>query len=102
VGGLLLQQFIHTRLLQEEVDPLRIEYFIRRGTIEIQQHALTRLNRVTLTDQTKVISAIVDLDPQAAFDVAQVVIELPTEVGQPFVVDRFKVQIQGVGMFSQW
>ena len=47
------------------------------------------------------ISAVVDLDPEPALNLPQMVVELPAEIGQPAVVGGFEDQIFGFGCNAQ-
>src|SRR5574340_1648986 len=63
--------------------------------IQLLENFDCSLGWLHITDDAKLIAAGVDLDAQALFQLAQVLVELAAQVGQPRVVSRFEFQIQG-------
>ena len=83
------------------MDPLGIDHLTFGSAVEILQHLLPCLYRMSLADQPKLVGAVIDLDTQTSFDMTQVFIQLPADVGQLFVVQGFQEQVEGFGVFSQ-
>ena len=53
------------------------------------------------SDQAEAVAPIVDLDTQTALDVTKILVQLAADIGQLFVVFRFKRQIEGFGVLGQ-
>lgn len=66
----------------------------RVGQLEqLAQHAFARLRGARRTDDSKVITAISDLDIEPSLDMTQMLIELTAEIGEPGVIFRLQNQI---------
>ena len=51
--------------------------------------------------QVELIAAIRDTDMQSFFDPPQVLVELPAQIGQTFVIQRLKSQVHCRSLFFQ-
>ncbi len=87
------QQFLNTRLLQIEMYQFRGKHLMFRIGIQPFQHFRAGTSCLRLSYKMKVIAAVIDLQTQASLDLAQILIQLATEIGQPVIVFRGEYQV---------
>ena len=56
------------------------------------QHVTSFAGRLGIARDTKMITPIVNLDIESTFYLAQVLIELAAQVGQPLVIGGFQIE----------
>ena len=54
-----------------------------------------------IADDTEAVAAVVDLHSQPDFDLAQIFVEGPAQIGQSLVVGGFEDEIAGIGLIVQ-
>jgi hypothetical protein len=72
------------------MDLLWIQTFVASPLIQLLEHANTLLHGLFRTSHLKVIAAITDMHTKSLFNLAQVLIELPTQIRQHLIVQRFE------------
>lgn len=55
-------------------------------SIKLLQYFSDGLRRFCIADDAETVATIIDLHPQTLLDLSQMLIELTTEIGQPFVI----------------
>lgn len=83
-------QLLDARLLQEQVHHIRRQLCAVSFAIETAQQIFSRLGLLRLAKQFELIAAIADFDTQTRFDQAQVLVELPAEIGEALGFERFE------------
>ena len=78
---------------QTQVDLRAAERFVFGRVVEIAQHALAELDRIGMTADAEHVAAIGDLDAEAQFDLAQVFVERPREVGEARAVGGIEGEV---------
>ncbi|MNZ96861.1 hypothetical protein D3C78_1160750 [compost metagenome] len=77
--------------LQEQVDDLRGQLGAAVGfAVQAAQQALGGLGALDIADQFELVAAVADLDGQALFDQAQMLVELSAEVGEAACFEGFQ------------
>ena len=56
---------------------------------------------VALLGQVELVAAIVDLDAETPFEMAQMFVQLSAEIGQLLIVDGLEQEIEGFRVFCQ-
>jgi hypothetical protein len=69
--------------------------------IEILEQLLAEAYALRIADQTEVDAAIADLDAKSTLQLAQMLIELAAEIGEPHVVGGLELQIQCLRLGGQ-
>lgn len=64
--------------------------------VEAAQQLLGSGSGVGFADQLELIAAVADLDSQALFDQAQVLVELAAQVGETVGLERFEDEAMGL------
>lgn len=67
---------------------LRCHRLIFGCIVEPPDNLLAGTDSRTVSDQVKVIAAVIDLDTQPAFNLAQMRVQLTTQIGQAGVIFR--------------
>ncbi len=75
-------EFFDSRLLQEQVDRIRRQLAPLGFPVETAQQVFRGGGVLGFADQFELVSAVADLDGQALFDQAQVLVELPAQIGE--------------------
>ena len=78
--------FIHYGLLQMHVHTFRVKMLTVRQPEQRLQHVATDLCRAGLSRYAKAVAAADDIHIEAAFDLPQVFVELPAQVGQALII----------------
>ncbi|MOA02211.1 hypothetical protein D3C78_1216540 [compost metagenome] len=97
-------QLFQAGFLKEQVDHVRGQLGTGlRLAVEALQQVLGSLGADRVANQLELVAAIADLDVQAFFDLVQVLVELPAEVGEAAGVEgiqgeavKFQGGVQGV------
>jgi hypothetical protein len=90
VSGSSLDQGIGAGFLQGEVNLRRSQRFVAGGPVQCFQYRDRDRDRRRFADHPELMAAIVDFHAQPAFDLAQVFVQMPTQIGQPRVVGGFQ------------
>ena len=75
------------------MDFLRRQGAARRCPVQALQHLARLLHAAGLADYAELVAAAVDLHTEALLQLPQVIIELPAQLGQAFVVRGFQRDI---------
>jgi len=81
-GHRVVGQVFHGGLLQVQVHRFRRQLATLGFTVETAQQVFCRRGVLGFTNELELIAAIADLDAQALFDQAQVLVELSAQVGE--------------------
>ncbi|MND75793.1 hypothetical protein D3C80_674240 [compost metagenome] len=96
--GLGAGRFFHAGLAEEEVHQVGGQFDGLGFAVEAAQEVFRGVGPLRVADQFELVAAVADFDVHALFDQAQVLVELPAQVGEAASFKRFQgeaVQIQG-------
>ncbi|MNN09021.1 hypothetical protein D3C81_1218910 [compost metagenome] len=87
---------LDARLLQIQVDRFRRQVAALGLAVETAQQLLGSRGGLGFADQLELIAAVADLDGQALFDQAQVLVELAAQVGETVGLEGFEDETMGL------
>ncbi len=88
-------QVFHGRFLQVQVDRFRRQLATLGFAVEAAQQVFCRRGVLGFTNQLELIAAVADLDAQALFDQAQVLVELSAQIGETASLKRLEDETMG-------
>ena len=94
-GGRVVIQLFNAGLLQEQMNHVRGQLGTLGFPIQPAQQVFCRSGVFALADHLELASAVADLDVQALFDQAQVLVELPAQIGEAMGLNRFEAETMG-------
>ena len=89
----IVKPMVLAGLGQAQVDLRRGQRLVRGRIEQAAQHALGQAHRRRAAVQAEQVAAIGDLDAEAQFNLAQMLVERSGEVGQPLAVVRLEREI---------
>ena len=92
VGGARFER-VDTGFGQAQVDLRAVERLVFRRVVELAQHAFAELDCIAATGDAEHVAAIGDLDAEAQFDLAQVLVERSGEVGETRAVGGIQREV---------
>lgn len=94
-GHRVVGQVFHGRFLQVQVHGLRRQLTTLGFAVEAAEQVFCRRGVLRFTNKLELIAAVADLDAQALFDQAQVLVELSAQVGETASLKRFEDKTMG-------
>ena len=88
--------------LQAQVHPLGVQMFALGQREQFLEHVLRNRRRIRLAAQPEPIAAALDANFQPLFDLPEMLVELPAEIGHAPVVVRAKDDFQGIAFAVQF
>ena len=93
--GACLQHGLDVGVLQRQVYALGRDDFLGAGFEQAVENPRGRLGRALGANDGEVVASVGDFDTQPALDLAEMVIELSAQAGEPLVVVRLQLELEG-------